>query len=344
MAVRRPLTLEEREEIAVGRAQDEGVREIARRLGRCPSVISREVRRNTAQRGYRAASAHRRAADRRCRPQQRVLDTDLLLRERVLADLRHGRSPNQIAGRLKLEAAHDTVGLMEGSLPAGKATVSHEAVYTWIYALPKGELAKLGVLLSSGRTRRGPRRRPAAGNGARIVGMRSIHDRPAEALGRQVPGHWEGDLIVGKTGRSAAATLVDRATRFLMILALPEGKKADGLSTILTERVLGLPELVRKSLTWDQGTEMGRHAALTLATGLDVYFADPHSPWQRPTNENTNGIIRRYLPKGTDITDHQPYLTAIAEEINNQPRRCLGYLTPQEAFQRALAEDVASTN
>jgi IS30 family transposase len=338
------LSLEEREEIAVGRARGEGVREIARRLGRSPSVVSREVRRNASQRGYRASTAHRRARDRRRRPQQRLLDGELVLRERVLADLRHGRSPNQIAGRLKLEAADDTVGLMEGSLPAGRATVSHEAVYTWIYALPKGELARLGVMLPSGRTRRGPRRRPAAANGARIVGMRSIHDRPADALGRQVPGHWEGDLIVGRNGQSAAATLVDRATRFLIILALPGGKKADGLATALTEQVNGLPELVRKSLTWDQGTEMGRHAALTLATGLDVYFADPHSPWQRPTNENTNGIIRRYLPKGTEITDHQPYLTAIAEEINNQPRRCLGYLTPQEAFQRALAKGVASTN
>lgn len=268
----------------------------------------------------------------------------MVLRQRVLADLRHGRTPNQIAGRLKLEAADGTVAVMEGSLPAGGATVSHEAVYTWIYALPKGELARLGVMLPSKRTKRGPRRKPDASKGARIVGMRSIHDRPAEATGRKVPGHWEGDLIVGKNGQSAAATLVDRTTRFCMILALPEGKNADGLSTVLTEQVLGMPELVRKSLTWDQGTEMGRHAALTVATGLDVYFADPHSPWQRPTNENTNRIIREYLPKGTEITSHQPYLTAIAEEINNRPRRCLGYLTPQEAMQRALAENVASTN
>jgi IS30 family transposase len=336
--------VQDREEIAVGCARGEGVREIAGRIDRDPSVVCREIRRNASQRGYRATTAQRRAAERRRRPQQRLMERDMVLRQRVLADLRHGRSPNQIAGRLKVEAADGTVGLMEGSLPAGGVTISHEAVYTWIYALPKGELAKQGVLLPSGRTRRGPKRKPGAGNGARIVGMRSIHDRPAEALGRQVPGHWEGDLIIGKEGRSAAATLVDRATRFLMILALPHGKQADGLATALTEQVRGLPELVRKSLTWDQGTEMGRHASVTLATGLDVYFADPHSPWQRPTNENTNGIIRRYLPKGTEITDHQPYLTAIAEEINNQPRRCLGYLTPQEAFQRALAEDVASTS
>jgi IS30 family transposase len=338
------LSLEEREEIAVGRARGEGVRAIARRIGRDPSVVSRELTRNSSTRGYRASTAHRRASDRRRRPQQRLLDNNLLLRERVLADLRYGRTPNQIAGRLKLEAADARVVLMEGSLPAGGETVSHEAIYTWIYALPKGELTRLGVMLASRRTARGPRSRPDASKGARIAGMRSIHDRPAEALGRQVPGHWEGDLIIGKNGSSAAATLVDRATRFCVILALPKGKNADGLSTVLTEQVLGMPQLVRKSLTWDQGTEMGRHAALTLATGLNVYFADPHSPWQRPTNENTNGVIRRYLPKGTEITDHQPYLTAIAEEINNQPRRCLGYLTPQEAFQRTLTEGVASTN
>lgn len=287
MAVRRPLTLGEREEIALGRARREGAREIAWRIGRDASVVSREIRRNTSHRGYRVSTAHRRAAERRRRPQPRLLDTDVLLRERVLADLKHGRTPNQIAGRLKREAADETVGLMEGSLPAGKATVSHEAVYTWIYALPKGELARLGAMLPTGRTPRGPRRKPALGNGARIVGTRSIHDRPADVLGRQVPGHWEGDLVVGKGGASARATLVDRSTRFLVMLALPRGKNADGLATALTEQVLGMPELVRKSLTWDQGTEMGRHAALTLATGLDVCFADPRSPWQRPTNENT---------------------------------------------------------
>ncbi|RKN39261.1 IS30 family transposase [Streptomyces hoynatensis] len=175
-------------------------------------------------------------------------------------------------------------------------------------------------MLPSRRTRRGPRSRPDASQGARIAGMRSIHDRPAEALGRKVPGHWEGDLIVGKNGKSAAATLVDRATRFCIILALPEGKNASGLSTVLAEQIHGITELVRKSMTWDQGAEMGRHAALTLATGLDVYFADPHSPWQRPTNEDTNRIIREYLPKGSEITSHQPYLTAVAEEINNRPR------------------------
>ncbi|MFC5952927.1 transposase, partial [Streptomyces pratens] len=156
------MTLEEREEIAVGRARDEGVREIARRIGRDPSVVSREIRRNSSRRGYRASTADRRAAQRRRRPQRQVLNTDLVLRERVLADLRYGRTPNQIAGRLKLECADASVALMEGSLPAGGETISHEAVYTWIYALPKGELARLGVMLPSRRTARGPRSRPDA--------------------------------------------------------------------------------------------------------------------------------------------------------------------------------------
>jgi IS30 family transposase len=343
VAERKPLTVEEREEIALGLARGDGIRRIARILDRQPSVVSREVRRNRSQRGYRATTAERRAAVRRRRPQARRIDADVLLRERVVGDLRRGRTPNQIAGRLKLEAQDGTVAVMEGSIPAGGQTISHEAVYTWIYALPKGELARLGVMLPSKRTGRRPRR--AGGlSGARIVGMRSIHDRPEEALGRKVPGHWEGDLIIGKENKTAAITLVDRQTRFAVILALPRGKQADHVADVLIDHVTGLPDLVRKSLTWDQGTEMGQHAALTLATGLDVYFADPHSPWQRPTNENTNRIIREYLPKGTEITDHQPYLTAIAEEINNRPRRCLGYHTPQEAMQQLLLESVASTS
>jgi IS30 family transposase len=337
------LTIEEREEIAIRHGRGEGIREIARALTRCPSVISREIRRNRSTRGYRAITADRRARERRRRPQPRKIEADPLLHARVRRDLRRGRTPRQIAGRLRLEAGHASVGVVEGSIPAGGATVSHEAIYTYIYALPKGELAGRGIMLPSGRTRR--RRRTRDGRGARIVGMRSIHERPADAAGRKVPGHWEGDLIIGKDGKTAAITLVDRQTRFVTILSLPQGRRdADTVADALIDHVTGLPDLVRKSLTWDQGTEMGNHAALTLATELPVYFADPHSPWQRPTNENTNRIIREYLPKGTQIPDHQPYLTAIAEEINNRPRACLGYLTPQEAMQRLLLEGVAPTN
>ncbi|MBB6122241.1 IS30 family transposase [Nocardiopsis algeriensis] len=347
METRRTLTLEDREEIALAHTRGEGVRSIARLLGRHPSVVSREIRRNTGKRGYRATTAHKRAKTRQSRPQQRRIDTDPVIRQRVLADLGRGRTPRQIAGRLKLEAENASVEPMEGSLPADGERISHEAIYTWIYALPKGELARLGVMLCSKQTGRRPRRRNGL-SGARIVGMRSIRERPAEAEGRRIPGHWEGDLVLGKDGKSAAITLVDRQSRFTAIGALPEGKKADQVADVLIEHVSGLPELVRKSLTWDQGTEMGRHAALTVATDLPVFFADPHSPWQRPTNENTNRLIREYLPKGTEIPQHQPYLTAIAEELNNRPRACLGFYTPQEVFHGQLLEGqdegVASTS
>ena len=344
------LTLAEREEIALAHTRGEGVRTIARLIGRDQSVISRELRRNTSKRGYRATTAHKRARERRSRPQQRVMDTDPVIRQRVLADLGRGRTPRQVAGRLKLEAEHTSVEPMEGPIPTGGARISHEALYTWIYALPKGELARLGVMLPSKRTTRRPRRKNGL-SGGRIVGMRSIRERPEEALGRRVPGHWEGDLVVGKEGKSAVITLVDRQSRFTVILALPQGRAADHVADVLIDHVWGLPELVRKSLTWDQGTEMGRHAALTVATDLPVFFADPHSPWQRPTSENTNRLIREYLPKGTDIVQHQPYLTAIAEELNTRPRACLGFYTPQEVFHKLLLEGgsadeegVASTN
>jgi IS30 family transposase len=340
--VRRMLSFADRVDIAVGVRAGRSLSEIAREIGRDKSVVSREVRRNLARTGYRPVGAHEKAKRRRCRPQARKLDGDVLLRERVLADLACGRTPRQIAGRLGAEALDETLSPLEASPPAGGARVSHEAIYQWIYALPKGELAAQGILLPRRQTNRRARRR-AGERMARIVGMVSIDERPAEVAGRQVPGHWEGDLIIGKGGTSAAITLVERTTRFLCLLALPEGKSADGVCDVLIEQVKGLPELVRKSLTWDQGTEMGRHAALTLATELPVYFAHPHSPWERPTNENTNGLIRRYLPKGTEIPDHQPYLTAIAEELNNCPRACLDFLTPQEAFQRLLRDSVAST-
>ena len=186
------LTLAEREEIALANARGEGVRAIARLIGRDQSVISRELRRNTSTHGYRATTANQRARERRARPQQRVMDTDPVIRQRVLADLGRGRTPRQVAGRLKLEARDESVEPMEGSLPTGGARISHEALYTWIYALLKGELARLGVMLPSKRTTRRPRRKNGL-SGGRIVGMCSIRQRPEEALGRRVPGHWEGD-------------------------------------------------------------------------------------------------------------------------------------------------------
>ena len=336
------LSFGDRVEISVGVRAGRSVSEIALNIGRDKSVVSREIRRNSGRAGYGAVGADEKAGRRRRRPQAHRVDRDVVLRDRVLGDLRRGRTPRQIAGRLGAEARDRSLRPLEGAVPAGGVTVSHEAIYRWIYALPKGQLAAQGILLPQRRTRRRPRKQ-AGERCARIVGMVSIDQRPDDADGRQVPGHWEGDLIIGRGGKSAAITLVERTTRFLAILALPDGKAADGVCDVLIDHVSGLPALVRKSLTWDQGTEMGRHAALTVATDLPVYFAHPHSPWERPTNENTNGLIRRYLPKGTDIPHHQPYLTAIAEELNNCPRACLNFLTPQEAFQRLLHHSVAST-
>ena len=338
------LTFEDRADIAVGIESGLSDTEIADKIGRDRTVVWRERRRNsTKTRGYRPVHADCEAEKRRRRPQQFKIDSDPVLAARVRADLRRSRTPRQIAGRLRLEARDPTVEPMSQATDAGGRTVSHEAVYRWIYALPKGELAKSAILLRSKRTQRKTRRPLGQRTGGRIIAMVSIDDRPEVAADRRVPGAWEGDLIIGKAGRTAAATLVERTSRFTIILGLPEGKNADALADTLIETVRGLPAQVRGSLTWDQGTEMARHAAFTLATDLPVYFAHPHSPWERPTNENTNGLIREYLPKGIDITDHQPYLDAIADELNDRPRAILGFRTPREVFTKLLTDSVAST-
>jgi len=342
---RRVLTAADRVEISTGLKAGWSAAKIARSIDRATSVVTREVARNsTKTRGYRVVTADVAAQRRRRRPQARKVATDPVLRARVLADLKRSRTPRQIAGRLTLEAQDDTVELMKGSTPAQGKTASHEAIYQFIYAMPRGELAKNGVFLRRKHTRRRPRK--AAGQrGAPIIGMVSIDERDPAATDRRVPGHWEGDLVIGKNGATAAITLVERTSRFTAILALPDGKDSAGVADALIEHTSELPAMMRKSLTWDQGSEMARHAALTLATDLPVYFADPHSPWQRPSNENTNGLIREYLPKGEVIPAHQPYLTSIAEELNERPRQALGFLTPRESFERLLLgqSPVAST-
>ena len=259
-----------------------------------------------------------------------------MLRAQVIARLRAGHSPDQVAGRLRHEHSGQHAERVAD-------TVSHEAIYTWIYALPKGELARQGILLRSGRIRRRPRGRSSS-PGARIVGMTSIDARPAEASDRVVPGAWEGDLVIGKAGRSAMATLVERTSRYTVPVALPAGRR-DALTTCdaLIAAVSGMPSQLVKTLTWDQGSEMAGHAAFSLATAVDVYFAHPHSPWERGTNENTNGLLREYFPKGTEITDDQAYLDLVARELNNRPRRILGYRTPAEVFTDLLASSIAST-
>jgi IS30 family transposase len=330
------LSAADREEISRGIAGGLPGVEIAARMGRDPSVVSREVARHGGRGRYRAVLASRAAAASRGRPKVRKLDASPVLRERVLDMLRAGCSPDQAAGRLRYEHGGGHAGLVAG-------TVSPEAIYTWVYALPKGELARQGILLRSGRTQRRPRGRRSS-PGARIVGMTSIDARPAEAGDRAVPGHWEGDLVIGRQGRSALATLVERTSRYTVPVALPRGRR-DATTTCdaLIGAVTGMPTELVKTLTWDQGSEMAAHAAFSLATTVDVYFAHPHSPWERGTNENTNGLLREYFPKGTEITDDQTYLDLVARELNNRPRRILGYRTPAEVFTDLLASSVATT-
>jgi len=288
---RRMLTMVDRAQIAVAVNSGLGDREIGELIDRHHTVIWRERRRNsTLTRGYRPVHADCVAQKRRSRPQTRKVDGDPVLAARVRADLLRSRTPRQIAGRLHLEAADPTVETMTHSPDAQGHTVSHEAIYRWIYALPRGELAKSAIMLRSKRTRRRRRSVLGAHTGGRIIGMVSIDDRPDTASDRRVPGSWEGDLIIGKGGTTAAATLVERASRFVLLCGLPEGKKSDGLADVLIDTIHALPAQVRGCLTWDQGTEMARHAALTLATDLPVYFAHPHSPWERPTNENTVSV------------------------------------------------------
>jgi len=323
------LTLADREEIsrclATGNMQD---KEIAAGIGRDPSVVSREIGRHGGRAAYRAHRADSGARKSRKRPKCRKIDADPGLRERVVRDLRKAWSPQQISGRLCYQRNRGETDM----------SVSHEAIYTWLYALPKGELAEMEVALRTGRARRQPRGR-ARSKGARIVGMTSISQRPAEAEGRQVPGHWEGDLVIGKQGKTAMGTLVERKSRYLVPVALPDGRDSAAVCSGVIDSVQDMPAGLLRSITWDQGVEMAQHAALTLKTDVPVYFAHAHSPWERGTNENTNGLLREYFPKGTDITGDIRYLNAVADEINGRPRAILGFRTPAEVFAELLLDD-----
>jgi transposase, IS30 family len=328
------LTLQEREDIADWRRQRLGVRQIAARIGRDPSTVSRELRRNVSgsPRRYRALSAHIQAVARARRSRPRKLAAGSPLRAEVAAGLRAGWSPGQIAGRLKRDYPHRP-----------ELHVSHETIYQALFVQGKGSLrAEVAAAVRCGRARRRRPRSRAAGARGKIPGMINISERPAEAADRAVPGHWEGDLIIGAGQKSAVATLAERTTRFAMIIALPHGRTADAVSAALSAHMATLPAALRRSLTWDQGKEMACHAQFTVGTGIPVYFADPHSPWQRGTNENTNGLIRYYLPKGTDLSQHtQADLDAIAAKLNTRPRRTLHYATPAEALDDLLVATAA---
>jgi transposase, IS30 family len=328
--VRRILTVQDREEITRGIAEGVSGNEIAARIGRDPSVVSREIRRGGGRGFYRAWRSQRAAVKARRRPKLSKVAVDGRLRQVVVGLLRQRYSPDQAAGRLRVDYPEDE-----------SMRVSHEAIYTWIYALPVGELARLGIRLRSGR----PRRRPRTGRAPKtpnITNIRWIDQRPAEAEGRQVPGHWEGDLIVGKNGASAASTLVERTSRYLILVPLA-ARDTGTVTAAIAEHITGLPDALRRTLTWDCGSEMAAHAALSVSADIDVYFAHPHSPWERGTNESTNRWIREYLPRGTVIPNDPHHLAAIAEQLNDRPRRILGYKKPNEVFAELLTQGIAST-
>jgi IS30 family transposase len=374
----RYLSIAEREEIAILRTRECSVREIARRLSRSPSTISRELRRNAATRGsyleYRATNAQWHADRRARRPKRAKLVANDALRNYVQDRLsgavrapdgravpgpdvrwigrRHGRrqdrrwatswSPEQIANRLPVDFPHDV-----------SMRISHEAIYQALYVQGRGALSReLTACLRTGRALRVPRAR-TRGRGKKFVSPEiMISERPAEAEDRAVPGHWEGDLILGLNS-SAIGTLVERTTRFTMLLHLPPmdghgeprvrngpplaGHGAEAVRDAIASSITTLPEQLRRSLTWDQGSEMSQHARLRIDTGLAIYFCDPQSPWQRGTNENTNGLLRQYFPKGTDLSKHSASdLDAVAAALNGRPRKTLGWKTPAEALDHHL--------
>jgi len=376
----RYLSFAEREEIAILNSQHVGVREIARQVGRAPSTISRELRRNAATRGgkleYRASVAQWKAELVARRPKPAKLATNDRLRDYVQDRLsgqvskpdgelvpgpkvrfigrRHGRrqdrrwakawSPEQISNRLRLDFPDDET-----------MRISHEAIYQALYVQGRGALKReLVACLRTGRALRVPRARTQTSGKKYVTPEVLISERPAEADDRAVPGHWEGDLILGLES-SAIGTLVERTTRFTMLLHLPRmdghgeqtrvkngpplaGHGAEAVRDAIAETISTLPEQLRRSLTWDQGAEMAEHVQLRIDTGLPVYFCDPQSPWQRGTNENTNGLLRQYFPKGTDLSRHsRDELDAVALALNTRPRKTLGWMTPAEALDELLS-------
>lgn len=325
------LSLEEREEIWFGRSRGHSVRQIAARLGRAPSTVSRELR-NAGRGGYRPSTAQRIVDQRRARPKPRKLAINARLREYVQTGLEADRSPEQIMLRLRRDFPHDP-----------EMRVSHETIYQALYVEGRGGLKReLQVALRTGRTLRRPRGREQRRSRADMLEMVSIADRPAEVEDRSVPGHWEGDLIVGKDSGSAIGTLVERTTGFVMLLHLPEKHGAAQVRDQMIAAIGKMPEMLRKSVTWDQGIEMASHKQISIATGIEIYFCDPHSPWQRGSNENTNGLLRQYFPKGQDLSVFPAdYLDYIADKLNNRPRKRLDAMTPREALDELLSASIA---
>ena len=323
------LSASEREEVRSGLDAGESFASIGRRLGRSTSTISREVAANGGRSGYAGWRAHRRAADLARRPKMAKLAGCDRLRAQVESWLEHEQwSPVQISAQLRIEFPDDPM-----------MRVSPETIYQSLYVQGRGALRKeLAACLRTGRAIR--RNRSRIDTRGRIPDMVMISERPAEVEDRAVPGHWEGDLIIGKAGRSAVGTLVERSTRYVMLLHLPGDHTAETVRTAMAAKIKTLPEHLVKSITWDQGAEMAQHRQFSIDTGVDIYFCDPHSPWLRGSNENTNGLLRQWMPKGTDLSVHtEADLDAFAYKLNNRPRQTLGFMKPS----RALAELVAPT-
>ncbi len=328
----RVLSIEEREELSRGLAGGLSMTGIARRLHRSPSTVTREVERNCdAKGGYRAVAADRRAVLRTRRPKPAKL-------------ARHGERRRAVQKRLVLRWSPEQISrsLRRDFPDRPEMQVSHETIYQSLYVQSRGALRReLAACLRTGRALRRPKRR-ADERRARIADMVMISERPAESADRAVPGHWEGDLIIGGDTASAIGTLVERTTRFTLLVHLPEGHGAVAVRDGLLEAIATLPQQLRRSLTWDQGTELARHAEITLASGLAIYFCDPHSPWQRGSNENTNGLLRQYFPKSTDLSVHTAArLVAVAAELNGRPRKTLGWRSPSEALNELLVATAA---
>jgi transposase, IS30 family len=318
----RHLTAEERETLSLGLAHGHSLRALARILGRAPSTLSREVTRNsTRDRPYRACTAQSHATARAHHPRRVRKLLDPWLWQHVITQVTAGCSPEQIAGRLRYEYPDDM----------GKH-LSTETIYTALYVLPRGSLrSELLAALRQARKARRPRARGADRRG-QIPNMTPISERPADVATRIVPGHWEGDLLKGARNGSAVGTLVERTTR-LVLLARMDGTDAASASRGFTKKLRHVPVPLRKTLTYDRGKEMAKHERLAHHLAIQIFFADPHSPWQRGTNENTNGLLRQYLPKGTDLSSYtQRELNAIAHRLNTRPRKCLGFATPLEVY------------
>lgn len=322
------LQASEREEIQRALVRGESMSFVARRLGRAASTVTREVKRNGGIGKYGVWHAHVRAYGCSKRPRAPKL-FDARLKHKVIELLLELWSPEEISARLKMEHPGDT-----------SMQVSHETIYKSLYVQGRGELRReLTRCLRTGRARRIPRD-PNRVRHSNIKDKVMISERPPEAEDRAVPGHWEGDLIIGKQGRSAVGTLVERSTRFCLLLHLPGGHTAPDVEEAMRITISTLPKELTRSVTWDQGSEMARHKDFTISTGIPVYFCDPHSPWQRGSNENTNGLLRQYMPKGTDLSKFSADdLLAIQRSLNGRPRKTLGFLKPCEK----LAELVALT-